>query len=740
MSQRTPLDLPQSHVRDTFPRPPTTLHFGPNIFWSHNRIPPHYLTSTFRPGHLVIDLVPRIEGDKQQVQQEHEQLLAGLDAQLEHAIAARAGSLAGLSEITGLERRITAVEQLRSEYQVRQQSVSQQANHFFGGDPVHRSFEDFVAITRQTNAAADPRQAWLASYRAAFEAKRLKLTVAKLTGRRAKLQTEHSNAKYRSRQRDSINRLINQVESRLNQSLENRHDYQASKEAMSQLLTAFQRHAQDDVAEPAALAHSQALETETSDLIRARAALRKQTFLTDLNAKLLQSTPASLDHALRFEKPYAPIERKGELIQLKHRISDYSNQHRTTWPSEKASSDILEAQARQAISAAFEEQLYLSTLSGRTPSNTPVTFNAWSASTTHPLILATTRGAVTHFEAIWAAFAQSLGKAALTLLSQAALGAMRYAPLMLYSARLGDGERMGVSVPLASMTPGADLTHDANRRAGQTLELPLRMNAVPAGEETEVYLAATDGSGVLRDVRVRQAQWDPGQGAYRFTTEGPGGATLLWHPATPPSSLDTYDPETGNAIPALPIVEDLQKHYPGSIQVPREPEIRTFPATPDADIDDYVIIFPADSGLAPIYVMLRNPRKIPGYSSGAGQLTSDRFLEGAITPEGAPIPSRIAEKLTGRWYAEFDRLREAFWKEVAADSAFSMHFTQGNLARMGAGLAPRSPGAERVGKRTSFELHHINAVANGGAVYDLDNIVVMTPRKHIDHHSKRTSE
>ncbi|OCT22548.1 HNH endonuclease signature motif containing protein [Pseudomonas putida] len=114
--------------------------------------------------------------------------------------------------------------------------------------------------------------------------------------------------------------------------------------------------------------------------------------------------------------------------------------------------------------------------------------------------------------------------------------------------------------------------------------------------------------------------------------------------------------------------------------------------------------------------------------------------EGAITPQGAPIPSRIAEKLTGRWYAEFDRLREAFWKEVAADSAFSKHFTRGNLLRTRDGLAPKPPDTEHVGKRTSFELHHINEVANGGAVYDLDNIVVMSPRKHVDHHSMRTSE
>ncbi|XBG33729.1 S-type pyocin domain-containing protein [Pseudomonas sp. 13.2] len=146
--------------------------------------------------------------------------------------------------------------------------------------------------------------------------------------------------------------------------------------------------------------------------------------------------------------------------------------------------------------------------------------------------MSSSRGGTAEFELIWESLAESIGKTAQRLLTGAALTAIRHASLMLYATRLGDGERMGVTVPLAMMTPGADLTLEANRKVGQNLELPLRMNAIPQGNQTELYLAATDGSGVLRDVRVRQAQWDPTHGAYRFTAEGPGGATLLWHPDT----------------------------------------------------------------------------------------------------------------------------------------------------------------------------------------------------------------
>ena len=50
------------------------------------------------------------------------------------------------------------------------------------------------------------------------------------------------------------------------------------------------------------------------------------------------------------------------------------------------------------------------------------------------------------------------------------------------------------------------------------------------------------------------------------------------------------------------------------------------------------------------------------------------------------------------------------------------------------GLAPVSPRAGHAGKRIAFELHHIELIKDGGAVYDTDNINVVTPRRHIDIH------
>lgn len=720
MSQHGFTELPHSYVHGTRPI------FIPGVFWGHNRIP-YQLASTFRPGSLVIDLIPQIENDKRQVKQAHEQREATLVQDLEHAIATEVGSLAGLGEVQALERTIAAVNQLQAQIGPRLEAARQQANRFFGTDPEHRTFHDFLNASR---TQADPRQAWLESYRAAFEVKYLEQQHSLLIKRQHLLRSQLSSAKTREKSNEAIARALDKVEQAVVRTLTAHHELQMATSTIQRVLTAFERHQHEDIAEETAVEHSHELERETSDLLKMREHLRATVSNKRVQYRRLASEIGLLDFDRKFHGPTATEAHRAQAADLKAQASAHAAEHASTSALEEAAGEQLHLQANRAVEAAFDEQCLLSALSGRTPSNTPVTFNAWVASTLHPLILATSRGGTAHFEPIWRALGTAINSAAARLLARAA----GHLPLMLYAARLGDGERMGVTVPLALMTPGADLTQEANRKVGQTLELPLRMNAVPEGTQTEVYLAATDGSGILRDVRVRQAQWDTTQGAYRFTAEGPGGATLLWHPATPPSTLSTFNPDDASFTPGVPIVEDLQKHLPGNIIVPPQPDIRTFPELPDLHIDDYVIIFPADSGLAPIYVMLRNPRNLPGVASGNGVITPDRVLDAATTAVGAPIPTRIAERLSGRRFSRFDRLKEAIWIEIATDEVFSQQIAPAMLDDMRKGLAPFANRDQRVGKRVKLEIHHKHEISKGGAVYDLDNLVLMTPKVHINHH------
>ncbi|WP_323561609.1 hypothetical protein [Pseudomonas sp. Dout3] len=41
---------------------------------------------------------------------------------------------------------------------------------------------------------------------------------------------------------------------------------------------------------------------------------------------------------------------------------------------------------------------------------------------------------------------------------------------------------------------------------------------------------------------------------------------------------------------------------------------------------------------------------------------------------------------------------------------------------------------DQIGKRISFELHHVERIADGGAVYHVDNLRANTPKNHIDIH------
>ena len=111
-----------------------------------------------------------------------------------------------------------------------------------------------------------------------------------------------------------------------------------------------------------------------------------------------------------------------------------------------------------------------------------------------------------------------------------------------------------------------------------------------------------------------------------------------------------------------------------------------------------------------------------------------------VTNGGAPIPSQIADKLRGQSFETFKKFREAFWMEVAKDPELSKQFIARNQANMKNGNAPFVPKSERVGGKIKFELDHIDPIAKGGSVYDVDNIQIMTPKAHIAKTSAESSK
>jgi hypothetical protein len=94
------------------------------------------------------------------------------------------------------------------------------------------------------------------------------------------------------------------------------------------------------------------------------------------------------------------------------------------------------------------------------------------------------------------------------------------------------------------------------------------------------------------------------------------------------------------------------------------------------------------------------------------------------------IPGQVADALRGRTFNSFDEFRGAFWQAVAADPALAGQFGTANLQRMANGLSPIAPVSQQVGGLRSYVLHHKQPIHAGGAVYDLDNLLVVTPRIH----------
>ena len=93
------------------------------------------------------------------------------------------------------------------------------------------------------------------------------------------------------------------------------------------------------------------------------------------------------------------------------------------------------------------------------------------------------------------------------------------------------------------------------------------------------------------------------------------------------------------------------------------------------------------------------------------------------------IPREIADRLRNRTFNNFNKFRNTFWQEVA-NSSYANEFCQSNISRMQQGLAPKAVKEQHYGKISSYILHHINPIHNGGGVYDIDNLVISTPLMH----------
>jgi hypothetical protein len=218
-----------------------------------------------------------------------------------------------------------------------------------------------------------------------------------------------------------------------------------------------------------------------------------------------------------------------------------------------------------------------------------------------PFVMAAAAGAMAAFEAALPAIQEATLNAVAQLTRMAAAASNgatgKYVNILLFSTKLGNSERYALSIPLSELAPDDGQDWQSIARAKDEVDLPFRLGSGVTisyfGEMAQAYLAATDGKSLQSSVRIRKAIWDPHMRTYSFTSEDSAAITLVWTPDNRATTLSSRLP-------------DASKKYPGTMISGSSPKIETFSNPSDVHFDDYVIVFPADAGLAPLYVMFKN--------------------------------------------------------------------------------------------------------------------------------------
>ena len=569
------------------------------------------------------------------------------------------------------------------------QKNQQTANSFYGSDPHNKTEKEYTdrfnSYTRQYESAAVTNKHWVRSYLAAYSVKYYNESI--------RLLTQHSN------QLDA-----------------------AYAEALAREEAARHAEAQArDAAEKDAKA-----QREDAERAERQKKIRNAVEMGDRFDVLLErfplDQPENVDQKLR-QRSEKYQELKTLHFELEKAERIYRSFHNPRSAQRRDSLRKIENDIKTLVREKHEiKNVALATVSGASAS-------ARSLVTTPDGLIAGYEGAP--FSVTGAT--ESLSK--LRALASGGPVGVFFASAF-YIPTLGNGELqrnpLVLSIPL-SQFPNDEDDYENLPRNGR-ITVPVRAVASVRENHTQLYLSET-GERLSPWVDVRKVELDPSTNLYTFTTEGLLPRTLTWTPNNAPG---------GDAIGSteLPPEQSSIKIYPGARITQVEGRTDEHPTCDEADSDDYILWFPAESGIEPVYIMLNRsgPRYEPGTATGIGQTVGANWLDSATEESGAPIPEQIADQLRGQEFRNFDKFRNAFWSAVATNAELSKQFSPLNLSIMKKGYSPYAPRREQVGSREKFEIHHIKPIRGGGEVYDIDNLAVTTPKAHISIHSKNNGE
>ena len=128
-------------------------------------------------------------------------------------------------------------------------------------------------------------------------------------------------------------------------------------------------------------------------------------------------------------------------------------------------------------------------------------------------------------------------------------------------------------------------------------------------------------------------------------------------------------------------------------------------------------------------IVIKGSRQIPGTAHVSAPLVDAQVMLRGTHGNAGNIPLDVAKMMEGKSFNSFDQFRGELWKSMSK-SKYAGEFGLSDLARMSKGNAPIAMVEQSIGKRVTYELHHKTPIAQGGAVYDLSNLQIVTPRFH----------
>ncbi|MFJ2480341.1 S-type pyocin domain-containing protein [Pseudomonas sp. NPDC087598] len=639
------------------------------------------------------------------------------------------------------------------------------SHSFYGSDPTSKSADQFLSRALVVDKVLRPdgpgMNLWKQSYRAALQAKLLTQQLALLhqqqvnvhnwlanvqandqaqaaaaeVARQAAEQARVAAEQQRQREVAEVARMerVSLAELAEAQRLAKERTRIASEQQVKDLRDAARREHEHYLAQKkariAALAEARRSAADQVAAERARFEVKAETLrraeaergLSEIAQRTQKAERWRLrERALRAEEAlYRAQAEKARRERILQGILEAQEKNR-----QQALLDALAEPARQAEQARLRTQ-WLAQTEARW--HNPVFANVGSAAAYGPTFAGTLgniRNSPPNAQALRVALRAAV-PIALTALSTAAVG---FAALLVPS-ELGNGDLFSASVPLSELAPDLDADLYELATAGREVDLPVRLGSRTSGNRVEVVVVSTDGVTVPSKVPVVLARFDAQKNIYvsSATSTESKGPVVTWTPLVNP-----LNPSTD-----LPVADTDLPIYEGADVTLDSGRIDPFPQLDQYGFGGWVTVFPIDSGIPPIFTMFRDRRQDPGIASGMGQTVSGNWLEAAATQQGAPIPTQIADKLRGREFSSFRAFRRAFWKAVSADPQLNSELFHLSKIETKKGLAVRADIEDQVGKKIKYDLHHVNPVGNGGEVYDIDNLRLLTPKQHIETHASK---